>query len=57
VGSKGRLDAFLAEQRNLIVAGIREDGRPHVTPNWFCWDGERFYVSTTGGRMKYKIFR
>jgi hypothetical protein len=28
-----------------------------VTPNWFTWDGERFYVSTTRGRMKYKIFR
>ena len=51
------LGAFLAEQRNLIVAGIRADGRPHVTPNWFYWDGERFYVSTTRGRAKYAVFR
>jgi PPOX class probable F420-dependent enzyme len=51
-----KFDAFLAERRNLIVAGARADGRPHVTPNWFTWDGERFYVSTTRGRMKYKIF-
>ena len=51
------LAAFLAEQRNLIVAGIRADGRPHVTPNWFYWDGERFYVSTTRGRAKYAVFR
>jgi hypothetical protein len=29
------------------VAGIRRDGRPHLSPNWFYWDGERFYVSTT----------
>jgi PPOX class probable F420-dependent enzyme len=50
------LEAFLAEPRNVIVAGVRKDGRPHVSPNWFFWDGERFYVSTTRPRVKYKIF-
>jgi PPOX class probable F420-dependent enzyme len=57
VASNDSLAAFLAERRNLILAGTRADGRPHVTPNWFYWDGERFYVSTTRGRMKYAIFR
>ena len=51
------LEAFLAEPRNVIVAGIRKDGRPHVSPNWFFWDGEKFYVSTTRKRAKYHIFR
>jgi PPOX class probable F420-dependent enzyme len=51
------LEAFLAERRNLILAGTRADGRPHLTPTWFYWDGERFYVSTTRGRVKYAIFR
>jgi PPOX class probable F420-dependent enzyme len=51
------LEAFLAEPRNVIVAGIRKDGRPHLSPNWFFWDGERFYVSTTRKRAKYRIFR
>ena len=50
------LDAFLGEPRNVIVVGIRKDGRPHASPNWYGWDGERFYVSTTRGRAKYKIF-
>jgi PPOX class probable F420-dependent enzyme len=50
------LEAFLAEPRNVIVAGIRKDGRPHLSPNWFFWDGERFYISTTRPRVKYKIF-
>lgn len=50
------LEAFLAEPRNVVVAGIRKDGRPHLSPNWFHWDGEKFYVSTTRGRVKYKIF-
>jgi PPOX class probable F420-dependent enzyme len=51
------LNAFLAEPRNVVVAGIRPDGRPHLSPNWFYWDGEKFYISTTKGRVKYAIFR
>ncbi len=52
-----KVEAFLAEPRNVVVAGIRRDGRPHLTPNWFTWDGQRFYVSTTRSRVKYAIFR
>src|SRR6202042_1377190 len=52
-----RIEAFLAEPRNVVVAGIRRDGRPHLSPNWFYWDGQRFYVSTTRDRVKYAIFR
>ena len=48
--------AFLAEPRNVVLAGTRADGRPHATPNWFCWDGAKFYVSTTRDRVKYQIF-
>src|SRR5262249_9519728 len=50
------LSEFLAEPRNVIVAGIRRDGRPHLSPNFFFWDGERFFISTTRDRVKYKIF-
>jgi len=52
-----KIEAFLAERRNVVVAGIRRDGRPHLSPNWFYWDGQRFYVSTTRDRVKYAIFR
>lgn len=52
-----KIEGFLSEPRNMIVAGIRQDGRPHLTPCWFHWDGERFYVSTTRSRVKYAIFR
>ncbi|HEX3712931.1 MAG TPA: TIGR03618 family F420-dependent PPOX class oxidoreductase [Trebonia sp.] len=56
MSSATALEAFLAEPRNVIVAGIRKDGRPHLSPNWFLWDGENFYVSTTRTRAKYRIF-
>lgn len=57
MSSSAALEAFLTEPRNVIVAGIRKDGRPHLSPNWFFWDGEHFYVSTTRKRAKYTIFR
>src|ERR1700738_5161937 len=57
MASSEKLEEFLTEPRNVIVAGVRKDGRPHLSPNWFVWDGERFYVSTTRGRVKYAIFR
>lgn len=50
------LDAFLAEPRNAVVIGVRKDGRPHATPNWFLWEDGRFYVSTTRSRAKYRVF-
>jgi PPOX class probable F420-dependent enzyme len=52
-----KLTAFLAEPRNIVVAGIRRNGEPHLSPNWFHFDGERFYVSTTRVRAKHTVFR
>jgi PPOX class probable F420-dependent enzyme len=57
MASTASIETFLAQPRNVMVAGIRRDGRPHLSPNWFFWDGERFYVSTTRSRVKYAIFR
>lgn len=53
MASRDKLEEFLAEPRNVIVAGIRKDGRPHVAPNWFLWDGKRFYVSTMLKRCSF----
>ncbi|MGH9044413.1 MAG: pyridoxamine 5'-phosphate oxidase family protein [Acidimicrobiales bacterium] len=57
MASKDKITSFLAERRNMIVAGIGHDGRPHLSPNWFYWDGERFFVSTTRHRVKYRVFK
>jgi PPOX class probable F420-dependent enzyme len=57
MSSAPSLEEFLGQPRNVIVAGVRKDGRPHLSPNWFYWDGENFYVSTTRKRAKYHIFR
>jgi PPOX class probable F420-dependent enzyme len=57
MASQEKVAAFLAEPRTAILAGVRKDGRAHISPNWFVWDDERFYVSTTRHRVKYAIFR
>jgi PPOX class probable F420-dependent enzyme len=51
------IEAFLTEPRNAVVIGIRRDGTPQATPNWFSWDGQHFYISTTRKRAKYPIFK
>jgi PPOX class probable F420-dependent enzyme len=50
------LAEFLLEPRDVVVAGVKLDGRPHLSINYFFWEGERFYISTTRDRVKYKIF-
>jgi PPOX class probable F420-dependent enzyme len=56
VSNLDAMNTFLAEPRNATVAGLRRDGRPHMTPNWFLWQDGRFYISTTKDRAKYRIF-
>jgi hypothetical protein len=33
--TREQIEAFLAEPRNAMIAAIRRDGRPQMTPNWF----------------------
>ncbi|HEX6867960.1 MAG TPA: PPOX class F420-dependent oxidoreductase [Candidatus Limnocylindrales bacterium] len=46
--------AFLCERPHAIVATIMSDGRPQLTPNWYLWDGERFWISTLDWTVKVK---
>src|SRR5438067_12024748 len=44
--TREKIEAYLSEPRNVIVAGTRKDGRPHATPHWFYRDGAGFYRCT-----------
>jgi hypothetical protein len=35
-----------------VIATIREDGSPHVTPVWIDYDGENVLVNSAHGRTK-----
>ena len=47
-------ETFLRERPHAIVATLMPDGRPQLTPNWYLWDGERFWVSTLDWTVKVK---
>lgn len=39
------------------LALTRRDGRPHVSPVWFAWDGEHVIVNTARNRVKDRILK
>ena len=51
---KGLDIARLRDESNLWMATTRPDGRPHLTPIWFVWDGERFRLTLGAGRVHLK---
>lgn len=55
--TKEQIEAFFREQRNAIVATLRRDGSPQLTPVWFEWDGQVFRFSITKDRAKYPNLR
>jgi hypothetical protein len=40
------VDEFLAAERTCRVATAGKDGRPHVAPLWFAWDGSSLWLSS-----------
>ncbi len=45
---------LLAPSRIAMVATIRPDGTPQLTPNWYRFHGGRLTMSTTKQRVKYR---
>jgi PPOX class probable F420-dependent enzyme len=48
------VEAFLSQPHVAALATVRPNGRPHVTPVWYDFDGTEFIVSTfrTGQKLK-----
>lgn len=40
------VDEFLAAERTCRVATCSKDGRPHVVPLWFVWDGTALWLTS-----------
>jgi PPOX class probable F420-dependent enzyme len=51
---QARLAKFLEPTRIAVVATIYRSGVPHLTPNWFVYEGGRIAISTTKERVKYR---
>jgi PPOX class probable F420-dependent enzyme len=52
--TKAEMDAFLSQVMLARLATVREDGRPHVTPIWYLWDGKRVWMETSPDYLKVK---
>ncbi len=52
--TQDKINTFLNGKHNAILATIKKDGSPQLTPVWYRWDGEQFWVSITTERAKYK---
>ena len=44
---------FLAGTKIAVMATVNSDGSPHLSPNWYYFDGERLYFVTTRERRKF----
>ena len=50
------LDLLTREKRAFaVLALVKTDGAPQVTPIWFDYDGTHFIFNTARGRVKDKI--
>ena len=44
--SQREIETFLADPMVAHLVTVRADGRPHVVPVWFEWQGRRAQVMT-----------
>lgn len=45
-------DPRLRTERNVWLATVRPDGRPHLIPIWFVWIDGHFYLCTATDSVK-----
>jgi len=43
------IDSFLQTARHAIVGTIGRDGAPQLSPVWYIYEGDRFYIGITSG--------
>ena len=44
---------FLSGIKMAVMATINSDGSPHLSPNWYYYDGEQLFFVTTKERRKF----
>jgi PPOX class probable F420-dependent enzyme len=45
---------YLASTSNLILATLRKDAGPQMSPVWFVWRDGTFFISTTPSTAKWR---
>jgi PPOX class probable F420-dependent enzyme len=57
IPSPERQQELLETAPNVVVATIRPDGVPQLTPNWFLWTGSTFLISVAERSIKTRNLR
>jgi PPOX class probable F420-dependent enzyme len=50
---KQEIAQFLAGTKMAVIATINKDGSPHLSPNWYYYDGDQLSFVTTKERLKF----
>jgi PPOX class probable F420-dependent enzyme len=48
------ITAYLAASHIAVVATVNRNGHPHLTPNWYRYDGKVLSLITRTDRLKYR---
>lgn len=51
------MDQRLREDKILWLGTVRPDGRPHLVPVWFLWDGATIYIFSIPEQQKVRNIR
>ncbi len=52
-----RIDRMLRAAPVIWLSSVRPDGRPHLVPIWFSWDGEAIVVASKPDAQKVRNIR
>jgi PPOX class probable F420-dependent enzyme len=56
-GALSRVDALLDRETVVWLSTVRPDGRPHLIPIWFWWDGTAVLFASKPGACKVANLR
>ena len=48
------ITAYLAASHIAVVATVNRNGQPHLTPNWYRYDGKVLTLITRTDRLKFR---
>jgi PPOX class probable F420-dependent enzyme len=52
-----RIDRLLREEPVVWLSSVRPDGRPHIVPIWFSWDGREVLIASKPHAQKIRNLR
>jgi PPOX class probable F420-dependent enzyme len=52
-----RIDGMLRREPIVWLSTVQPDGRPHLVPIWFSWDGSRLFVASKPDARKVRNLR